>query len=61
VLHVAGLKDGSEVRMLSAMGTSMYKKTVINESIDIADMAPGLYILDCHDGVNLLRTKFIKE
>jgi hypothetical protein len=61
IIHVAGLKNGSEVRMMSAAGTSMYKKIVANQSVDISDIAPGLYILDCHDGVNFLRTKFIKE
>jgi hypothetical protein len=61
ILYVAGLKNGSEVQMIPANGTLVYKKTVINESVDISDIPPGLYIVDCHDGTNWLRKKVVKE
>jgi hypothetical protein len=58
IVHVNGLKNGDEVCMTSATGFIRYKKTVINESIDINDIPAGLYIVDCNNGI---RKKVIKE
>jgi hypothetical protein len=58
VLHVKGIPDGSEVRMISASGTHVFTKVVTNESIDIGDLPRGLYIFDSGTGI---RKKIFKD
>jgi beta-glucanase (GH16 family) len=58
-LKVEGLRDGSKVRITSALGVRVGEKMVIDSSIEIGELPPGLYILRCVE-IKLTR-KFIKE
>lgn len=59
-LTIEGVKEGSSIQITSASGLRVGVKVVRSSSIDVSDLAPGLYVL-VPDGESKVGRKFMKE
>ena len=62
ILHISKeLSAGSVVSIMSLDGNEVKAMTGINNSINVADLKPGVYVLNIKDGVVYQNLKFLKK